>query len=174
MIGIRPFTAGRDRPGDAFKRNLFKIYRYVTLNCSQLLIEYPEFMLFVQLDLCKTYNESLILGKLSLFLSTLFNTYLPYGLYRPPVLPIIVTGFTTGALFYTNFTDDQWRISIIESISIFAGYSIIVGHLLLPNFDRYFRMIYSTIVRRFSMWFSRNANEHIYDNIRNDEDIHGD
>ncbi len=40
---------------DAFKRNRFEIYRYGTLNCSQLLIEYPEFILFVQLDLYKTY-----------------------------------------------------------------------------------------------------------------------
>ncbi len=147
-----------------FKENQSKIYEYVMTHCSQLLHYYPEFEIFAKVNVCVNFNLSLKIGKVVLLLSTLFNTCIPYGLYGPPLLPVIITGITSGILFYTNFTDSEWRISVLESFSILSGYSIIFCHYLFPGFDEYWTK--KLLKRRRSS--SRDNNQSIYDNM-NDE-----
>ncbi len=122
------------------------------------------------MNVCVNFNLSLKIGKVVLLLSTLFNARIPYGLYGPPLLPVIITVITSGILFYTNFTDSEWRISLLESLSILAGYSIIFCHYLFPGFGEYWTK--QLLERRRSS--SRDNNESIYDNTNCENDAHQD
>lgn len=122
-----------------FKENQSKIFHYVLNHCFQWIEQYLEFEIFEKIDVCANFDLSLKMGKVALLLSTLFNTCVPYGLYGPPLLPVIITGTTSSIIFYTNFTDSEWQISLVESLSILAGYLLIAGHYLFPNFDDYLK-----------------------------------
>jgi hypothetical protein len=54
----------------------------------------PDIEIFGEVEICYSYDTSLILGKLTLFLSTLYDTYLPFALYGPSILPVVVMGTT--------------------------------------------------------------------------------
>ncbi|CAF3672808.1 unnamed protein product [Rotaria socialis] len=127
---------------NSFKRNRSNIFQYIMVNCSQLLHEYPQFYIFPHVDLCTNYNLSLMIGKMAVLLSTLFNTYLPYGLYGPPLIPVIIMAVASSLLFYTNFTNNEWDIAVLESLSIVAGYLLIIFHYAFPNFDQRLSAIY--------------------------------
>ncbi len=120
---------------DVYKRNRSEIYRYITLNCSQLLIEYPEFMIFSQVDLCQSYYFALTLGKMMLLSSILYYIYLLYFLYNPSVLLLISTGISSAFPFLSSFINNVFIFPLFESTVILTGYIVIVVHSLLPNFN---------------------------------------
>ncbi|CAF1659272.1 unnamed protein product [Rotaria magnacalcarata] len=63
--------------------NKVNIYFYIQNNCSQLLKLYPEFEDFPKLELCKSQENSIILGKVAILLSVVYDSFLPYALYGP-------------------------------------------------------------------------------------------
>lgn len=123
---------------NSLKNNQLKIYDYFKLNCSDLFVQYPDLEIFNEVEICYNYQTSLILGKVTLFLSTLYDTYLPYALYGPPIIPVVVMGFTSVFLLFINFTSNAFIIQILESTLIVAGF-VMIHHLqwAFPNFDVY-------------------------------------
>ncbi|CAF1648798.1 unnamed protein product [Didymodactylos carnosus] len=143
---------------DKFNRNRSKIFQYTESNCSKIFDEYPEFDIFLQIELCQNYDMSLKIGKIVVMLSSLYDTYLPYGLYGPPLLPVIIMGITSFFLFYANLINDQWTMQILELTLIIAGFGMIIGQYVVPNFDTYLKNKYLKVKR----WL---LNDRIYDNI---------
>ncbi|CAF3944975.1 unnamed protein product [Rotaria sp. Silwood1] len=124
---------------DAFKQNRSKILEYIRSDCSQLIVEYPEFYTYPEAELCVTYGFSLKLGKLVVILSILYNTYLLYRLFDLPPLPLIVSGVTLTFLFYITFTNNEWTLQALESILILLGFIMISGHNLFLNIDEHMK-----------------------------------
>jgi len=93
----------------------------------------------------------------TLFLSTLYDTYLPFALYGPPILPVVVMGFTTVLLLFVNFTSNALVIQILESSLILAGFVMIHLQRSFPNFDDY---LSSQCLKIQQWWSSNNNNDH--------------
>ncbi|CAF1445971.1 unnamed protein product, partial [Rotaria sordida] len=108
-------------------------------DCSQLIVEYPEFYTYPEAELCVTYGFSLKLGKLVVILSILYNAYLLYRLFDLPPLPLIVSGVTLTFLFYITFTNNEWTLQALESILILLGFIMISGHNLFLNIDEHMK-----------------------------------
>jgi len=45
-------------------------------------------------ELCHNYDISIKLERVAVILSILYDTYLPYGLYGPPLIPNIIISIT--------------------------------------------------------------------------------
>ena len=58
---------------DLIKQNRTKLWEHIKLNCSTLLIEYPEFDTFPKVNLCYGYHLAMSLGKLMIVFSTFYN-----------------------------------------------------------------------------------------------------
>ncbi|CAM4938299.1 unnamed protein product [Rotaria socialis] len=139
------------------------IYFYIQSNCSQLLKLYPEFEDFPKLELCKSQENSIILGKVAILLSVIYDSFLPYALYGPPLLPVILMIITSLLLFGTNFLNDQGTIIVIESKSIIAGYLMIVGQCVFARYGDKLKYQYRKFIgclRRYCR-----TRHHIYDNL---------
>jgi hypothetical protein len=154
---------------DSYKQNRSKILEYIRSNCSQLIIEYPEFDIFSQVDLCKSYGFSLKLGKVVVVLSILYDTYLLHGLFGSPPLPLITMGVTPTFLFYTTFRNNEWTLQMLESFLIVLGFIMITVQCLCPTFDEHVKQCL-----KFSNWLSKNKNSHIYDGMHNEKKKHQD
>ncbi|CAF2105310.1 unnamed protein product [Rotaria magnacalcarata] len=155
---------------DSFKQNRSKIFEYIRSNCSQLIVEYPEFYTFPQAELCDRYGFSLKLGKTVVVLSILYDIYLLNGLYNAHRLVIIIMGIMSTLVFYINVISDEWTVELLGSILTLLGFIMIIGQYLFPNFDEHVKKQWLKLNNRLS----KNKNRHIYDNIRNKKDKHQD
>ncbi|CAF3410651.1 unnamed protein product, partial [Rotaria socialis] len=118
---------------DLRKQNRLKILENVKSNCSQLIVEYPEFNVYPQINLCSDYDLSSKLVKLTIILSTLYNIYLFYMLYRSILLSIIIMGISSTFLFNMNFFNNGQILHFLDVTLVFIGFVLIVGHILLTN-----------------------------------------
>ncbi|CAF4890676.1 unnamed protein product [Rotaria socialis] len=118
---------------DLRKQNRSKILENVKSNCSQLIVEYPEFNVYPQINLCSDYDLSSKLVKLTIILSTLYNIYLFYMLYRSILLSIIIMGISSTFLFNMNFFNNGQILHFLDVTLVFIGFVLIVGHILLTN-----------------------------------------
>lgn len=149
--------------------NKNKIYDYVKINCTELIHAYPEFLDFRQINICWERNGPLLLGKISILLSTLYNTYLPYALYGPPIMPILVMFIACSILWSTSFIEDPWTITAIEFSSIIAGYVMIITQCLIAHVDN--RLTPSTEKKNESSTFTTTNNDQHYDNLPMNENM---
>jgi hypothetical protein len=62
-----------------------KIYSYIEKNCSKLLYLHPEYYNFPHVNICYNKDGSMTFAKFSILLPTLYNSYLPYALFCPPL-----------------------------------------------------------------------------------------
>lgn len=147
-------------------QNKSKIFNYIHSNCSNLILEYPEFALFPQIDLCGQYGLSLEIAKIVVFLSSIYNTILPFMLYGPPILPVIIVSFTSLIMFLCSYTNDYSMVLQSEFITVVAGYLIILTEVVAPNFDDFLKRKYQELRHIFI------KDNHIYDNV-NSTDEHG-
>lgn len=60
--------------------NRSKILDSIRKNCTQLLVQFPELEVLPAMDLCDSYRFSIKFSKVVVIISTLYDTYLPYGL----------------------------------------------------------------------------------------------
>jgi len=141
---------------DPFKQNRSKVLEYIRSNCSQLVVEYPEFYTFPEAELCETYGFSLKLGKVVVVLSILYNTYILYRLFGLPRLPLIIMGVTSTFLFYTTFTNNERTLQSLVSVLILLDFVMISGHNLFPNFDEHVKKQWLNL----NNWLSKNKNGH--------------
>ncbi|CAF1933452.1 unnamed protein product [Rotaria magnacalcarata] len=118
---------------DLRKQNRSKILENVKSNCSQLIVEYPEFNVYPQINLCSDYDLSSKLVKLTIILSKLYNIYLFYMLYRSILLSIIIMGISSTFLFNMNFFNNGQILHFLDVTLVFIGFVLIVGHILLTN-----------------------------------------
>ncbi len=114
---------------DSFKQNRSIILEYIKLNCSQLIIEYPEFYMDPKIDLCSRYDLSLKLINFAIILSTSFTGYLLYALFDSFLLSSIIIGISLIFLFTcsTNFSNDGQTVYILELILVFIDFAIMLG-----------------------------------------------
>lgn len=150
--------------------NKEKNYSYIEINCSELMYFYHEFYEFSNVQICPMKEGPMKLAKISILLSTLFNSILPYALYGPPLMPVIIITIISPILWYTNFTEDEWTIKLMESTSILAGYAMIVGQCVIAHFGNSF-----TCRRGKSkplLLAINTSDNHEYDNVSNYEHLH--
>ncbi|CAM4819771.1 unnamed protein product [Rotaria magnacalcarata] len=143
--------------------NETKIYFYVQMNCSKLLELYPEFHDFYNLKICQSQEYVMTLGKFSILLSTLYNTYLSYALYGPPAFPVILMILTSLVLSYTSLIKDEWTIKLFELASIMAGFMMIIGQCMLAYFGDWFKYQYS--LAKNNLFNNRRRTDRVYDNL---------
>ena len=105
---------------------------------------------------------------MSILLSTLYNSYLPYALYGPPVLPVIVMIVTSLVLWFVNFEEDMHVVRVMELTSILGGYMMIVGQCLMAHFDGRIEYYW----RKLRFISNAGNNDHVYDNISFEEHPH--
>ena len=123
---------------DLLKRNRSSIYEQIILNCSELINQYPEFGVPPRIDLCKGYYTALKLGKLVLLLSALYNIYLFHLLFGLSLLIIIIMGFLSTIVYYTDITANGLPVLLLGLMILVCNYFIIVihEHLSLNFYNR--------------------------------------
>lgn len=147
---------------DTLKRNKLKVYDYIKSNCTQLLVEYPEFNLFPTIDLCAQYGLAIKFGKFVIFLSSLYNIFLPFLLYGPPLIPVILTSFGAIFVFVCSNTSNHSIVFLSEMTTILVGFFLINIQFLVPDLDETLERKYQHLRR----WiFNTTGNDHIYDNV---------
>ncbi|CAF3598975.1 unnamed protein product [Rotaria socialis] len=127
----------------------------------------PQFDISLQLELCQIYDKSLKISKIAVLLSTLYNIYFPYVLYRSSILPVIMMAIVSSVLFFTNWTRDSFSVQVIGASLVTVGFLMIIGQYVLPNLDVHLSNLTSKIRR----WFS---NDHAYENIPPNQEEHED
>ncbi|CAF4832905.1 unnamed protein product [Rotaria socialis] len=70
-------------------------------------------------------------GKVVVALFILYYTYLLNEFYGSILVPAIMMGLMSTFIFY--FTNDQWTITVSQSVLVLMGVVIIVGHCLFPK-----------------------------------------
>lgn len=121
---------------DLTKQNRSKIFEYIKSNCSQLMIEYPEFDTFPKVELCHGYHLGMNFGKLVIVFSTFYNVYLLYRLYSVHRLSTVIIGILSTFLLYVKFINDQWILQLVESTMVSIGFSIVIGHYVLSTYSK--------------------------------------
>lgn len=111
-----------------------RIYSLIMNNCSMLFEEFSELRSFPNLNLCQQKDQSVLLMKLTIGLSTLYNTYWPYALYGPPALPVVILIIASFILGCTQFFENIFAIRLIELTSIMAGFAMIFGNCIIDSF----------------------------------------
>lgn len=120
---------------DLSKQNRTKLWEHIKLNCSNLLIEYPEFDTFPRVELCYDYHLAMNLGKLMIVFSTFYHICLLYRLHGAHRLSTVIMGILSAFFFYVKFINDQWMLILVESILISVGFSIIFGHYAISSYN---------------------------------------
>jgi hypothetical protein len=115
--------------------NRAKILTFIKMNCTKLLIQFPELEALPDIDLCNRYQFSRKFNKVVVIISTLYDTYLPYSLYGPPILPVIISALTSLILFSTNYVTNEFIIQWLELAVVLCGFLIIILHYFFPDFD---------------------------------------
>jgi hypothetical protein len=154
---------------DLCKQNRSKILEYMRSNCSQLIVEYPEFYISPHVKLCEVYGFSLKLGKVVVVLSILYDIYLLHRLFGLPPLPLIIMGAISTFLFYITFTNNECILQILESFLIVLGCIMIPVQYSFPTFDEHVKQWLN-----LNNWLSKNKNSHIYDCIHKEKNKHQD
>ncbi|CAF3030991.1 unnamed protein product [Rotaria socialis] len=106
-------------------------------NCSQLIIDYPESDIFLHIELCENYSFALKLGKVVAALLILCYSYLLNVFYGSILVSNIMMGLMSTFIFY--FTNDQWTMTVSQSILVLMSVVIIAGHCLLPKLDEHLK-----------------------------------
>lgn len=101
------------------------------------------------IHLCPTTTVSMKLAKGVIVISVLYDTYLLYALYGRPLLPVLLSSFTTSILFYTTFLKNQFVVQCVETTSVAAGFAMILFQRKYPNFDQYISTKLSTLTTLF-------------------------
>jgi hypothetical protein len=95
-------------------------------------------------------------------ISGLYNTYLPYALYGPPILPVLIMIIMSFILWITSFTTDEWLVHVIESTSVIAGFVMIIGQCIIAEYGDQLKVQYENIK---TFLFNSRREDHIYDNL---------
>lgn len=155
---------------NSFISNRSVIYEYIIVNCPEVMVHYPIFNQFPIIQLCSNYDFSMKLGKITTILTTLFDTFLPYALYGPPIVPVVIMCISSIIIFYTNFTSDPLTIMILEASLAIAGYLMIFIQCIAPDLDERIVHCWLKVKRRFI----NETNESIYDNLSAEHNTHND
>ena len=117
--------------------NANKLYidSYLKINSAKVFDLYPELLHFLKYDICVDQSFSIMLGKISLVLSTSYNIILPFILYGPPLLPILIMISISIFLLFVNFVKDESLIQLLEFVSILGGFGMIFSKQIFPDFD---------------------------------------
>lgn len=118
---------------DSFKQNQSIMLVYIKSNCSQPIIEYPEFFMYPQIDLCSRYYLSLKLTKLVKILSIFFNIYLLNLLDGSAPLSSVIIVVLSSFLFITNISNDEEALLILNIILVVIDFIVIIGHSSLAT-----------------------------------------
>jgi hypothetical protein len=118
---------------DPSKQNRSTILAYIQFNCSQLIVKYPEFDIYPQIDLCNGYDLPMKLVKISIILSTLYIIFLFYLLYDSAILSAMIMGISLSLLFNSNFSNDRQILYLVNITLILIGFVIIISHCILAH-----------------------------------------
>lgn len=115
---------------DSFKQNRSTILADIQFNCSQLIVKYPEFDIYPQIDLCHGYDLPMKLVSISIILSTLYIIYLFYVLYDSTILSAMIMGIPLSLLFNSKFSNDRQIFYLVNTTLILIGFIMIISHYL--------------------------------------------
>ncbi|CAF1146094.1 unnamed protein product [Rotaria magnacalcarata] len=127
-------------------------------NCSQLIIDYPESNTFLHIKLNEDCSFALKLGKVVAVLLILYYSYLLNVFYGSIPVPTIVMGLVSTFILY--FTNDQWAMTVSQSILVLMGVIIIVGNCLLPKLDEHLKKQWSECQR----WLFKDKSNRLREN----------